>query len=58
MKENLSKQITSNVFAKEENQLNWKDILKELRITFGNDVYESWIKNIILKLIPNQLIKI
>ena len=28
MKENLSKQITNNVFVKEENQLNWKDILK------------------------------
>ena len=49
MKENLSKQITNNVFVKEENQLNWKNILKELRIAFGNDVYESWIKNVDLK---------
>ena len=49
MKENLSKQITNNIFIKEENQLNWKNILKELRIAFGNDVYESWIKNVDLK---------
>ena len=49
MKENLSKQIASSVFVKEENQLNWKNVLKELRITFGDDVYESWIKNIDLK---------
>ena len=49
MKENLSKQAASNVFAKEENQLDWKNVLKELKITFGSDVYESWIKNVDLK---------
>jgi len=49
MKENLSKQVLNNFTAKEENQLNWSNVLKELKITFGNDVYESWIKNIDLK---------
>jgi len=32
--------------AKEENFLNWNEVLSKLKITFGNDVYESWIKNI------------
>ena len=35
--------------AKEENFLNWNEALSKLKITFGNDVYESWIKNVNLK---------
>jgi len=43
----LSKTKQTNVLAaKEENILNWTEILSKLKITFGNDVYESWIKNI------------
>jgi len=43
----LSKTKQANVLAaKEENILNWTEILSKLKITFGNDVYESWIKNI------------
>ena len=43
----LSKTKQANVLtAKEENFLNWKEILSKLKSTFGNDVYESWIKNI------------
>ena len=43
----LSKKRDTNVLAaKEENFLNWNDILAKLKSTFGNDVYESWIKNI------------
>jgi len=46
----LSKKKDLNILsAKEENFLNWDQILSKLKITFGNDVYESWIKNINLK---------
>ena len=41
---------TSNVFlAKEENLLVWNKILEKFKKTFGNDIYESWIKNVNLK---------
>ena len=49
MKENLSKLETSNILAQEENLLDWNEVLKKLQNTFGNDVYESWIRNINLK---------
>ena len=43
----LSKTKQTNVLAaKEENILDWTSILSKLKTTFGNDVYESWIKNI------------
>ena len=43
----LSKAKQGNVLvAKEESVLNWTEILSKFKITFGNDVYESWIKNI------------
>ena len=43
----LSKTKQANILAaKEENILNWTEILLKLKSTFGNDVYESWIKNI------------
>jgi len=46
----LSKKRDANIpAAKEENFLNWNEILAKLKTTFGNDVYESWIKNINLK---------
>ena len=37
------------LLAKEENLLNWNDILLKFKKNFGTDIYESWIKNIILK---------
>ena len=50
MKDLLSKKKDTNILsAKEENFLNWDEILSKLKTTFGNDVYESWIKNINLK---------
>ena len=49
MKENLSKLETSNILAQEENLLDWNEVLKKLQNTFGNDVYESWIRNLNLK---------
>ena len=39
----------AQTFAKEEKSLNWDDVLNKLKLSFGSDVYESWIKNINLK---------
>ena len=49
MNEILSKRASSEVLAEEENLLDWNEVLKNFKITFGNDVYESWIRNINLK---------
>ena len=49
MKEILPNQTPSVLLAKEENQLNWDEVLKKLKKTFGNDVYESWLRNVNLK---------
>ena len=49
MKEMLPNQIPSALLAKEENQLNWNEVLEKLKKTFGNDIYESWLKNVNLK---------
>ena len=49
MTETLSKQTSSAVLAHEENLLDWNEVLQKLKITFGNDIYESWIRNINLK---------
>ena len=50
MKDLISKKTDTNILAaKEENFLNWSEILTKLKKTFGNDVYESWIKNINLQ---------
>jgi len=49
MTETLSKQTSSAAVALEENLLDWNEVLKNFKTTFGNDVYESWIKNINLK---------
>ena len=45
----LKKNETNILAAKEENFLNWNEILARLKANFGSDIYESWIKNIILK---------
>ena len=49
MTEILSKQSSNILSVKEENLLDWSKVLEMLKKTFGNDVYESWIKNIYLK---------
>tara|TARA_B100000029_G_scaffold511463_1_gene605559 strand:+ start:537 stop:1925 length:1389 start_codon:yes stop_codon:yes gene_type:complete len=46
MNESLLNQSINNSLVKEENQLNWDDVLEKLKNNFGKDVYESWIKNI------------
>ena len=45
----LPKQNIDIPLAKEENLLNWNKVLEEFKRAFGNDIYESWIKNIHLK---------
>ena len=45
----LPKKFSDILSAKEESQLNWNEVLVEFKKTFGNDIYESWIKNINLK---------
>ena len=45
----LSKQNTGNFLTEEENLLNWNEVLEKFKQTFGNAIYESWIKNVKLK---------
>ena len=49
MTEILLNQSSNDLLVKEENQLNWNMVLEKLKKTFGNDIYESWIKNVNLK---------
>ena len=49
MSKTLSNQPSEVLLAKEENQLNWNEVLIKFKKTFGNDIYESWIQNINLK---------
>ena len=49
MTEIIPKQTSSAVLEQEENLLDWNEVLKKIKITFGNDIYESWLKNINLK---------
>ena len=49
MMETLSKKSLGTFLAKEEHLLDWNLILKNLQKNLGNDIYESWIKNINLK---------
>ncbi len=45
----LPKQNFGVLSNKEENIINWDEILQKLRKEYGSDIYESWIKNINLK---------
>ncbi len=49
MKDNLTVKNLNVVSSKEENILKWDEVLSKFELTFGKDVYESWIKNINLK---------
>ena len=49
MSEISTKKTNNNQFLKEENLIDWNEVLKKIQLTLGNDIYESWIKNIILK---------
>jgi len=45
----LQKQTPGAPFLKEENLIKWNEVEIKLKKIFGNDIYESWIKNINLK---------
>ena len=45
----ITKQTSDILLPKEENLINWEEILNKFKKTFGDDIYESWIKNISLK---------
>ena len=49
MNKNLSKPNPASFSPEEEKVLDWDEVLKKFKASFGNDVYESWIKNINLK---------
>ena len=49
MKQGSPKQEMNTALAQEENLLEWKEVLQKFKKTFGNDIFESWIKNINLK---------
>jgi chromosomal replication initiator protein len=49
MSDILQKQTTGASLLKEENLIKWNEVEIKLKKTFGNDIYESWIKNINLK---------
>jgi len=49
MIKNLSKTPSNVLSAQEENFLVWDEVLEKFRLSFGNDIFQSWIKNIKLK---------
>jgi len=49
MSEPITKQNINSPLVQEESIIDWNAVLKKLQISFGSDVYESWIKNINLK---------
>ena len=46
MIETLRKRNLNLISPKESDSINWKEVSEKLHTTFGNDIYESWIKNI------------
>ena len=48
MSEISTKKTNNNQFLKEENLIDWNEVLKKIQLTLGNDIYDSWIKNIIV----------
>ena len=49
MSDIVTKKFSELHLAKEEDYLNWNEVLEKFKITFGNDIFESWIKNVNLK---------
>jgi len=45
----LSKNKVGALSVKEENLIDWNQVLEKFKKNFGNDIYESWIKNVNLK---------
>ena len=55
MTEISQKKIKDASLIKEESLLNWNDLLEKFKSTFGNDIYESWLKNIIDNILGMQI---
>ena len=49
MSEISTNKTNANQLLKEESLIDWSQVLKKFQQDLGNDVYESWIKNISLK---------
>jgi len=49
MAEVSSKENLGKLLSEEKKSLNWNEVQEKLKTILGNDVYESWIKNIDLK---------
>ena len=49
MSETSINKTNANQLLKEENTIDWNEVLKKFQQILGSDVYESWIKNITLK---------
>ena len=49
MPKNLTSKNISVAVAKEENSIDWDSVLNKLKAGLGSDIYESWLKGIILK---------
>ena len=49
MAEVSSKENLGKLLSEEKNTLNWNEVLEKFKAILGNDIYESWIKNIDLK---------
>ena len=49
MTENLTKKPLNTFASQEENLIDWNEVIKKFQIIFGNDIYESWIKNVNFK---------
>jgi chromosomal replication initiator protein len=49
MAEVSSKENLGKLFSEEKKSLNWNEVLEKFKAILGDDVYESWIKNIDLK---------
>ena len=49
MSKNLTTKSTNPTIAKEENSIDWDSVLNKFKTNLGNDIYESWLKGIILK---------
>ena len=49
MKNYLNAKSLSHTILQEENILQWDEVLKKFQVVFGKDIYDSWIRNIMLK---------
>ena len=45
----MTTKSTNPTIAKEENFIDWDSVLNKFKTNLGNDIYESWLKGIILK---------